>query len=91
VIQRKGYTSYGIGLVVTDIVKAILHNQERVLTVSGLVDGLYDIHDVCLGLPRVVSDQGIIKTINLDLSPKEEQQLHHSAQVLKEVCQQLSF
>jgi L-lactate dehydrogenase len=91
VIQRKGYTSYAIGLVVTDIVKAILHSQERVLTVSGLVDGLYDIHDVCLGLPRVVSDQGILKTVNLDLSPREEQQLRHSAQVLQEVYNQLSF
>jgi L-lactate dehydrogenase len=91
VIQRKGYTSYAIGLVVTDIVKAILRSQERVLTVSGLVDGLYDINDVCLGLPRVVSDQGILKTVNLDLSPREEQQLRHSAQVLQEVCHQLSF
>jgi L-lactate dehydrogenase len=91
VIQRKGYTAYAIGLVVTDIVKAILHNQGRVLTVSGLVDGLYGIDDVCLGLPRVISDRGILKTVNLDLSPREQQQLHHSAQVLQEVCNQFSF
>jgi malate/lactate dehydrogenase len=48
VIQRKGYTAYAIGLVVTDIVKAILRSQERVLTVSGLVDGL-------IRYPRCVS------------------------------------
>jgi L-lactate dehydrogenase len=91
VIQRKGYTAYAIGLVVTDIVKAILHNQGRVLTVSGLVDGLYGIDNVCLGLPRVISDRGILKTVNLDLSPREQEQLHHSAQVLQEVCNQFSF
>ena len=91
IIQRKGYTSYAIGLVVTDIVKAILRSQERVLTVSSLVNGLYGIDNVCLGLPRVVNEQGILKTVNLDLSPREEKQLHHSAQVLKEVFNNLDL
>lgn len=91
IIQRKGYTSYGIGLVVTNIVKAILRSQERVLTVTGLVDGLYGIKDVCLGLPRVVNEKGILKTVNLDLSPQEKKQFCHSAQVLQEVFSHLSF
>ena len=91
IIKRKGYTSYGIGLAVTDIVKAILRSQERVLTVSSLVDGLYDIHDVCLGLPTVVNEKGILKTVNLSLSESEEKQLRHSAQVLREVFTQLKL
>lgn len=91
IIQRKGYTSYAIGLAVTDIVKAIIRSQERVLTVSGLVDGLYGIENVCLGLPRVVNETGILKTVNLDLSSIEERQLRHSAQVLREVFDRLSF
>ncbi|MEM7759214.1 MAG: L-lactate dehydrogenase, partial [Cyanobacteria bacterium P01_A01_bin.40] len=82
---------YGIGLVVTDIVKAILRSQERVLTVSGLVDGLYGIDRVCLGLPRVINEKGILKTVNLDLNPREEKQLHHSARVLQDVFNHLSF
>ncbi|MEL6438002.1 MAG: L-lactate dehydrogenase [Cyanobacteria bacterium J06621_8] len=91
IIQRKGSTSYAIGLVVTDIVKAILRSQERVLTVSGLVEGLYDIDNVCLGLPRVINEQGILKTVNLNLSLTEEKQLRRSAQVLQEVFASLSF
>ena len=91
IIQRKGYTSYAIGLVVTDIVKAILRSQERVLTVSGLVNGLYGINDMCLGLPRVVNEEGILKTVNLDLATREQEQLRHSAQVLREVFQQLNL
>lgn len=91
VIQRKGYTSYAIGLVVTDIVKAILRSQERILTVSGLVNGLYGIENVCLGLPRVIDERGILKTVNLNLSPIEEKQLHHSAEVLQEVFASLSI
>ncbi len=91
IIKRKGYTSYGIGLAVTDIVKAILRSQERVLTVSSLVNGLYDIHDVCLGLPTVVNEKGILKTVNLALSESEEKQLRHSAQVLREVFAQIKL
>ena len=91
IIKRKGYTSYAIGLAVTDIVKAILRSQERVLTVSSLVDGFYDIHDVCLGLPTVVNEKGIVKTVNLALNQAEEQQLRDSAQVLREVFSQLKL
>ncbi len=91
IIRRKGSTSYAIGLAVTDIVKAILRSQERVLTVSSLVDGLYGIEGVCLGLPRVVNDRGILKTVNLVLSPIEERQLLHSASVLRQVFDRLKL
>ncbi len=91
IIKRKGCTSYGIGLAVTDIVKAILRSQERVLTVSSLVDGLYDIHDVCLGLPTVVNEKGILKTVNLALSKVEIDQFHNSARILREVFTQLKL
>ena len=91
ILQRKGYTSYAIGLAVTDIVEAIIRSQERILTVSGLVDGLYDIKDVCLGLPRVINEKGFYKTVNLDLSPREEKQLRLSAHVLQDVFDRLKF
>ncbi len=91
IIKRKGYTSYGIGLAVTDIVKAILRSQERVLTVSSLVNGLYGINDVCLSLPTVVNEKGILKTVNLALSEVEEKQLQHSAQMLRDVFTRLKY
>lgn len=91
IIQRKGYTSYAIGLAVTDIVKAIMRSQERILTVSRLVDGPYDIHGVCLGLPTVINEKGVLKTVNLRLSDAEEQKLRASAQVLSDVFNQLNL
>lgn len=91
IIKRKGNTSYAIGLAVTEIVKAILRSQERIFTVSTLVDGLYGIKDVCLSLPSVVTEKGVTKTVNLALSPTEEKQLQHSAQVLREVFDQLQW
>ena len=91
IIQRKGYTSYAIGLAVTDIVKAIVRSQERVLTVSSLINGLYGIHDVCLSLPTVVNDRGGLKKVNLPLSETEEKYLKQSAQVLRDVFNKLKI
>lgn len=85
IIQRKGYTSYGIGLGVTEIVKAILRDQNRVMTVSTLINDMYGIQDICLSLPSIVNRQGATKIINLPLSKTEEKQLQNSAKVLKEV------
>lgn len=91
IIQRKGYTSYAIGLATTDIVKAILNSQERVLTVSGLMTGLYGIQDVCLSVPRVINERGILKTVNLTLSEDEEKLLVESAKVLRGVFDRITF
>ena len=91
IIQREGYTSYAIGLAVTDIVKAIVRSQERVLTVSSLINGLYGIRDVCLSLPTVVNDRGGLKKVNLPLSETEEKHLKQSAQVLRDVFNKLNL
>jgi L-lactate dehydrogenase len=91
IIQRKGYTSYAIGLAVTDIVKAILRSQERILTVSTLIKGFYGIDDICLSLPTVVNEKGALKRVNLALSQTEEMQLQNSAKVLQDVLAKLAL
>ncbi len=91
IIQRKGYTSYAIGLSVTDIVKAILGSQERVLTVSSLVHDFYGIENMCLSLPTVINEKGVLKRVNLILSQKEQQLLLNSAKVLQETFKELKI
>jgi L-lactate dehydrogenase len=91
IIQRKGATSYAIGLAVTQIVQAILRDQQRVLTVSCLIPGLYGIENVYLSLPAVVNRHGVGRFVQLALSPAEEQQLKHSAQVLRQAIEGLKL
>jgi L-lactate dehydrogenase len=91
IIKRKGYTSYAIGLATTDIVKAILRSQERILTISTLLDGQYGLKDVCLSIPSVVNEKGVIKTLNLALSPRETEQLHNSAKIMRDLIDQLKI
>ncbi|WP_107667386.1 L-lactate dehydrogenase [Cyanothece sp. BG0011] len=91
IIRLKGYTSYAIGLAVTDIVKAIIRSQERILTVSTLIKGLYGINDICLSIPTVINERGVLKTVNLSLNETEKNKLIHSAKVLKEVYEKLDL
>ncbi|WP_013324390.1 L-lactate dehydrogenase [Gloeothece verrucosa] len=91
IIKLKGYTSYAIGLATTDIVKAILRSQERILTVSSLLTNNYGIKDVCLSIPTVVNDRGILKTVNISLNETEKQKLQNSAKLLREVFDSLNL
>jgi L-lactate dehydrogenase len=91
VIQRKGATSYAIGLGVTQIVQSILRNQNRLLTVSSLIHGFEGIDDVCLSLPAVVNRQGVSRTLNLMLTPTEKEQLQNSARVLRQTIEKLDL
>ena len=91
IIQRKGATSYAIGLAVTQIVQAILRDQNRVLTVSCLTNGIYGIEDVYLSLPAVVNRYGVNRIVQLSLSTQEKEQLKHSAQLLRKAIKELEL
>jgi L-lactate dehydrogenase len=91
IIQRKGATCYAIGLGVTQIVQAILRNQNRILTVSTMINNIHDIQDVCLSLPAVVNRHGVTRVLNISLTSLEQQQLQKSSQVLRQTIKQINL
>jgi L-lactate dehydrogenase len=84
IIDRKGATYYGIAMGLVRLTKAILRNENSVLTISTLLRGQYGLDDVYIGVPAIVNRQGIREVLELNLSEEEQKQLHHSASVLKE-------
>ena len=84
IIERKGATFYGIGMSLVRITKAILNNENSILTVSSYLDGQYGQHDVFIGVPAVINRGGIRELIEIDLNELEKQQFNHSVSVLKE-------
>ncbi|WP_008317958.1 L-lactate dehydrogenase [Leptolyngbya sp. PCC 6406] len=91
IIRRKGYTSYAIGLAVSQIVQSILRDQNRVLTVSSLMNGPQGLQDVCLSLPSVVGRFGVIRVLNVSLNDRERSQLDASAATLRAALDQIQF
>lgn len=84
IIERKGATYYGIAMGLARLTKAILKNENSVLSVSTLLNGEYGLEDVYLGVPAVVNRQGIRDVYELHLSAEEKQQLYQSASVIKQ-------
>ena len=89
IIGYKGSTSFGVAMAMTQIVRAILRNERRVMTVSAPLEGEYGLSDVTLGIPCVVGAGGIEEIIEARLTPEEMQELARSAQILKENAAQL--
>lgn len=91
IIERKGATYYAIALAVRRIVEAIYRDEHSILTISSLVEGQYGLHDLCIGLPTVVSRDGAGKILDIPLSEREIELLNHSASSLQEVIKKLKI
>lgn len=83
IISRKGATFYGIAVVLTDLVEAILYNQYKILPISSILTNWNGVSDVCLGAPTVIGRNGIEKIWPVQLTFGEKQKLKKSANTLK--------
>jgi L-lactate dehydrogenase len=83
IIDRKGATFYGIAMGLVRLTKAILHNENSVLTISAYLDGEYGQKDVYIGVPAIVNRSGIREIIQVSLSNEETEKFNHSVSVLQ--------
>ncbi|CRK84135.1 L-lactate dehydrogenase [Neobacillus massiliamazoniensis] len=83
IIERKGATFYGIAMGLIRLTKAILQNENSVLTVSTYLNGEYGQEDIFIGVPAVVNRNGIKEVVELDLNEDELMKFKKSVQVLK--------
>jgi L-lactate dehydrogenase len=83
VIQRKGATNHAIGLVTANLLRALLRDERRLLTVARCQDGAAGLRDVALSLPAVVGQDGASQVFTPEMDEAERTALAHSAQVLQ--------
>ena len=84
VIKKKGGAGWAVGIAIRDVIHAVLLNKQSLLPVSSLVQGAYDIRDICLSVPSVVGRVGVLKHVEIKLWPKEQMALQASARALKD-------
>uniref|UniRef100_A0A1B0GRE9 L-lactate dehydrogenase C chain n=2 Tax=Mus TaxID=862507 RepID=A0A1B0GRE9_MOUSE len=83
VLNMKGYTSWAIGLSVTDLARSILKNLKRVHPVTTLVKGFHGIkEEVFLSIPCVLGQSGITDFVKVNMTAEEEGLLKKSADTL---------
>ncbi len=92
IIKRKNATYYGIGMALVRITLAIFDNENSILPVSVYNDGVYDIDkDLYIGLPAVINREGVHHVVNLKLSEDENKKLKNSANILKQILNQMNI
>ena len=84
VINKKDATEYGPAFAISNIVKTIINDEKRILTLTTYLDGEIDeVGDVCLGVPVKLGINGVERIISGKMSDKELQDFKTAAKVVK--------
>ena len=75
---------YAPGASVSYLVNAIVNDTKEVLPCSVLLEGEYDVQDICIGVPVKIGKNGFEEVVQLDLSNKELEMFKNSVSAVKE-------
>ena len=84
IIEAKNATYYGIGMSLVRIVKAVLSDENSVLTVSARLRGEYGRRGVYVGVPCIVNRNGVDRVLELGLTDEEQEKFNASCDILEE-------
>lgn len=85
----KGSAYYAPSAALFHMIKAIVNDEKKTISVSCLAEGEYGLNDVCTGLPVILGKDGIEEIVELDLPKDELEALQSSAGSTKELIAQL--
>ncbi len=86
IINRKGNTSYGIGMSLTRITNAILGDENTILTISS-----YDpINKIFIGYPTIINKNGADRRLDMHLSENEKIKMETSIKTIKEAISKIA-
>ena len=91
IIDKKGETSYGIGLALARISQAILNDENTILPVSTLIKGYLGVDDIYLSLPAVLNREGVSRVLEIELNQEEKQKFQESAEKLKKTIENVKL
>lgn len=81
IIRGRGATWDGIGSAVSDLLRCIINDEHRILTVS-VVAGT-GAHTCAMSLPRIVGAGGVVMTLTPKMSATESAALRRSAKIIQ--------
>jgi L-lactate dehydrogenase len=86
IIEGKGATYYGVASALAYMVDVITHDQRSILTVCNPEENIAGVEDVTVSMPHVMGGEGVIGAHHpLKLSDDEQEKLHHSASLIRQL------
>jgi len=89
-LLKTGSAYYAPAAATMKMVEAILYDRKLITPCSVLLEGEYDINDVCIGVPVKLGSNGMEEIIQISLSDKEKTALKSSAKIYQESIEQVS-
>ncbi len=74
---------YAPGAAVSGLVQAIACDQKKMFPCSTLLEGEYELDDICIGVPVILGRNGIEKIVDIPLSDAEKAKMQESAESVK--------
>ena len=71
---------YAPGAAVSGLVQAIACDQKKLFPCSTMLEGEYDLNDICIGVPVILGSKGIEKIVTIPLSDAEKAKMQESAE-----------
>lgn len=84
IIDKKKATYYGIGMALNRLVKAVLNDENSILTVSTYQNNEYGQKGMYIGVPAIINKKGVREILQLKLNAKDQAKFNHSCEILKE-------
>jgi malate dehydrogenase len=76
---KSGGAFYAPAAAVTEMIRAIVHDEKKILPCAALLNGEYGIKGIYAGVPVVLGANGIERIVEFKLSTEELAALHKSS------------
>ena len=67
------------------LVRAVMDDENSILTVSTYLDNQYGENDVYIGVPAIINRKGVRELIELELTEEEQEKLDKSCEIMKQM------
>lgn len=76
---------YAPGAAVSSMVQAIACDLQKLFPCSAMLEGEYDLDDICVGVPCILGKNGIERIVNIELDKDENANMQESAAAVRKV------
>ena len=66
------------------IIKAILNDENAILTVSTYQEGEYKQEGIYIGVPAIINKRGVKEILQLNLNEKDQEKFDKSCKIMRE-------
>lgn len=84
IISKKGATEYGPSYAISNLIRTIINDSKKILTVSTYLEGEVEgVYDVSLGVPVILCKQGIQRIVPVRMNEYEREEFFGAARTVK--------